>query len=720
MGCTPSAQASKGGKQTQKGKGKPDGKQTKQTAVAHISPVQRFDMIVNGATQIAAPSHMMPIVCLSPEAFPVITSSLQLEDSASTEIQLPIIAGSTKEHGRILAFAQLQFLSDPAFHSPGTSSVIEGALSWLAGGPTHKSIALAGFDDETASSIETILQELSFTLSCSSAFSDAHVVIIPSDIDLEAQSLGETLLAYIVQGGGLAVFHRHNEDTIIPLAINTFLIQFGLAFTVCLLNETLDSPDTMPVPASFTYVKDRSFGPIVEHFKATLKQAEIDPAILDDLVTTMRYYIMICDESYGDALVQIAEASWDFLHRTHYLTADGFCPDMEQGIIVVLLQELYATLPIVKCPPIPELSFFPGVTGTVSLKDYPLNLTLKPEMWTSTGLWLPAGVAGKILLSEPMANVSIQIGSHCESLLVQPGPWKRWPSVVTEFELAKTKIDVGSVFGGIVYAILSGPTPEELPPSLELSITLKHFCQYPRYLHSDPAMWKTTKDIEVPWGEIDLGDIVFTLPSPDMRRIKDFGHLKKKYDEMIAHLIGFMSHELVQPYRIVFDIELPEDGPRFGYPSVLLLDDMDGVLIDLETPNMNLFKALSLIAIVSIREDCFDVQIETALASTAAAVVFKGLFPKFDPFNFAGLTLPPLFAELWNIHTSFSKTLIPSLIEEFKSPDHVSAESSEDLWVSFVRELCLIGKRNFTKFLGTTRPIPLNISPSILALPAYP
>jgi hypothetical protein len=291
---------------------------------------------------------------------------------------------------------------------------------------------------------------------------------------------------------------------------------------------------------------------------------------------------------------------------------------------------------------------------------------------------------------------------------------------VNEFELVKTTVDVGSVFGGIVYAILSAPTPDEVPASFDVSLTLKNFCQYPRYVHADPAVWKATKDIEVPWGEIDLGDIVFTLPSPDLRRINDFGQLKKKYDDMIGHLTGFMNHTLVQPYRIVFDIELPEEGPRYGYPSVLLLDDMDGVLIELGTPNMNLFKALSLIAIVSIREDCFDVQIETALASAAAAIVCKGLFPTFDPFNFAGLTLPPLFAELWKLHNSFDKTLIPRLIGMFQDPDFPIAESAEDLWVSFVREICQLGKRNFTKFLGAARPIPMNISPSILALPAYP
>jgi hypothetical protein len=366
------------------------------------------------------------------------------------------------------------------------------------------------------------------------------------------------------------------------------------------------------------------------------------------------------------------------------------------------------------------LAVFPGVTGAVSLLEWPVKLSLKPDMWVSTGLWLPAGVAGQIALAKPLDNVSIQVGSHCESLLVQPGPWKRWPSVTTEFELSKTNVDLGSIFGGIVYAVLSPQVPEEAPASLDVKMTFRNLCQYPRFLHSDPAVWKATKDIDVPWGEIDFGDIIFTLPAASMRRIRDFDRLKKKYDEMLSQLTGFMSHKIEQPYRIVFDIELPEDGPRFSYPSVLLLDDIEGVLIDLETPNMNLFKALSLIAIVSIREDCFDVQIETALASAAAAIVFKGIFPKFDPFHFDGLTLPPLFAELWKIHNSFDKSLIPALVGVFQDPDYPIAEGPEDLWVAFVRELCHLGKRNFTKFFGSVRPVPMNLSSSILALPAYP
>jgi hypothetical protein len=615
-----------------------------------------------------------------------------------------------------MVFAQLQFLLDPAFHSSDTSALIDGALQWLAGGAGPISIVLAGFDTTTANLIQASLTELSFATSTfsESTFSEAHVVIVPSDVSLENSSLADEIVAFLADGGGLAVFHKHVENAVLPLPINAFLIEFGLAFTVCVLKDASRTP--IPVRTSFEAVQDSSFEPLTERFKALLLSDDIDTAVLDDLVTTLRYYIMVCNDEYSDQLVEIADAAWGFLHRTEYLTNEGFCPETEQGIIAVLLQELYANLPVTKSPPVPDLAVFPGETGKVSLRDVTLKLTLKPDIWVSTGLWLPAGVAAQVITERPLENVCVQIGAHCESLLVQPGPWRRWPSVVTEYELSKRVTDVGTVFGGIVYAILSAPAP----PSLNVKLTFNQFTMHPRFLVEPKPAWKASKNTEVPWAEIDLGNIIFTLPTAQLRKIKHFERLKKKYDDMITHLTSFMNYRLEHPYRIVFDIQLPDDGPRFAYPSVLLLRDMDGVLMDLDTPNMNLFKALSVIAIASIREDRFDVQIETALASAAAAVVFKALFPKFDPFNFSGLTLPPLFAELWNIHTSFSKALIPSLLEVFQDPDYSSGPNPLDPWVAFVTELCRLGYRNFVNFLGSTRPIHAEMPAEILAMQGYP
>jgi hypothetical protein len=686
--------------------------------VADISPFERFDMIVNGATQIIGPSHMMPIVCLSPDAFPVITSPIQVEDTPSN-VHLPIIAGSIKEHGRLMAFSQLQFLFDPAFKSPGTSAVMAGSFTWLAGGPMQKSVVLAGFDKATTSLIQASLGQLSFVayaVTLLADFSDYSVVVIPSDVDFEADALAIRLYDYVCEGGGLAIFLRHKSEPRFPLPVNEFLIEFGLSFTVCLLNSNQRNPQAIPVPASFSFVRDCWFGAIINSFKETLDQSHVDATVLDELVTTLRYYIMVCDRSYVDCLVDIAHSAWDYLRRTHYATDGGFCPELEQGIVVVLLQELYTNMPIARSPPIAELSVFPGVTGPVQLEDVTLTLSVCPEGWVSTGLWLPANSGARLLIPQVYDHMSLQVGSHCESLLVQQGPWSRWPAITSTFELSKTEQEIGSVFGGILYVIWNPTVPAD---SKSVTVTLKQVCKHPRFLHTDGSLWQHTKDIQVPWGEIDLGKIIFTLPSNDMRRIHDCLDLKRRYDKMIAHIIWFTNYNPKFPYRIVFDIQLPDDGPASSYPSVLLLDDIDGVIFDVAKPNMALFKALSLIALISIQDYCFDVDLETAIASVAAAVTFKEVFPNFDPFQFPGMITPPLFAEFWTLHQQFNKDLFPSLIAVFQDSSYQVGDAPDDMWIAFVKEMSHIGKRNFAPLFSKVKPLP-HMSQSVLALPSYP
>jgi hypothetical protein len=180
-----------------------------------------------------------------------------------------------------------------------------------------------------------------------------------------------------------------------------------------------------------------------------------------------------------------------------------------------------------------------------------------------------------------------------------------------------------------------------------------------------------------------------------------------------------MSYTPNKPYRIVFDIEIPADGPGFAYPSVLLLDSIEGILLDVDTPSLDLFKAISLMAINSIREECFDVVLETAIASMCAAVVFKELYPSFNPFEFPDLAVPDLFQELWKIHSDCDANLIPHGLRKFQDPSYPIPEDQQDVLVSFVTELCRLAKRNFIPFFRKALPEGFAEPADIAPLRAY-
>jgi hypothetical protein len=675
-------------------------------------------MIINGANSIGAPANLNPIVCLSRDAFAIMTSALRGEDISGSEAQLPIIAGSTYEAGRIICFAQVDFFDNTIFQTADTATLLNGALTWVGGARSVITICLLGFPTPLAEDIRDRIASDKFVAEIANLGTDISpykVAIIPSDIDLSNPSTFSKLLDFVSAGGGLAVFYHHADDT--EPFINRLLIKFGVSYTFILLNEEADTPELLSVPASFTFVRDSNLSVSATRFKAIFKQKAIDTAVLDELTTMLRYHVMACDDTFCDLLMEIADCAWEFLRQTNYCSPEGFCPEVNQSILIVLLQDLYAKVPIARMGAVPEHTVFPGPTGDIELHEVTVYATIKHDEWATTGLWLPPGVQGSVACETGEKKVMLQVGAHVESLLGQAPPWRRWPWVITDFTLVPPTTEIGTPFGGIVYVVASAAGAEAGP--LEVKLVFRNVCQFPRWVAGSPEIWEKTKDIPVPWGEIDFGSIIFTLPTAHMRQIRDFQSIREKYEVVVNRVCQWMSYKPNKPYRIVFDIELPEDGPGFAYPSVLLVDAIPGILLAIEDPALDLFKAISLMAINSIREDCFDVVLETAIASMCAAVVFTDLYPAFDPFNFQDLSVPDLFAELWKIHQQVDAKLIPACLAKFQDPAYVVPEDQNQSWSDLLSEMSRIGNRNFTPLFQRLLPPGYEPPSEIVAFPVF-
>lgn len=664
-----------------------------------------FDQIVANVKNITSLPDMMPVLCLTTEAVPIFISLLYLEDSSALDVQLPIIAASSYEKGRIMCFSQVKILHDEYFHRADTSQMISNSINWLTRESSENApILLLGFDKPTITDINKSLQSLGITTESDdiSNLSKYNCIFIPSNI---TPDIMYKLTDYVKNGGGLAVFN--NNPKIEP--INKFLLQFGLSYTYCVLNEGFDNSDDIQAPPAYAYVKESHFVPLLNRFKLIMNKYETSASEMDDLIVTLRYYIVICDESYFDEFVEIAKYAWIYLKRTDYSTKEGICSDLKQGIVSVILQDIYEKIPVDKLPKIPEASFFPGETGSsVEFEKFELDLDLDlvGDNWISTGLWISSSKSGTVSGdSNSIDNVMVQIGSHSDSLLHKKGPWKRWPKLVSLFKLKNSSVVVGSPFGGIVYVTLNND--DQICENKNVRFVFDGFSMYPRAVVSDPSIWEETKDIDVPWGELDIGEIIFTLPSPKLREIPDFVKIKNVYDVILSGISDFMSWKFDKKQRIIFDIETLEG--EIGYPIFLNINQIDNALFEIDHPTVGLFNAVYALAIISIRLDIFNNQIEAALATVAAAEIMKKLFHDFDPMNFEGIRLPVLFCELWDIQCNFSNNLISLTLSKFQSGDY---PVSDDTWIDFVKEMCILGERDFTKLFENSGPIPLSKSSS--------
>ena len=683
-----------------------------------IPNAQLFETLVSGVKRISSPANMMPTVCLTRDAFPLATHCLHLEDSTPTGIQLPVITCSQAKGARIVCYSQINFLQNQCFHAYDTQKMIINSINWVSGGiSTMVKIALVGISKNSEQPILKVFQNLGFCVELYNervSLQNYHLIICQSDLDMTNQPLIEAIKNYIENGGGMLIFHKHSEYHTMPLPINKLLLQYGLVFTSCLLNGGTEDNTPICIPTQFSTVRDNNFVLLTARFKAIIGQSSIDTTALDDIVTVLRYYIMITDETFTDQLMEIYNYAWDYLKKTNYSTSEGVCPDIKHGIIVVLIQELIPKLPISIYTPIKEYKIFPGETGDVQLGEFDVEIVVQPDIWIATGLWLPAGVKGTVEITGDIPpSLLIQVGSHQVSLLLKNGALKRWPNVVSFFPVTGSVTEIGTSFGGIVYVTCSEP--------IEICNIRMHFsncCFYPRVCDDDDSVWEATKDIPVPWGEVETPACIFTMPTEEIKKIEDFQVLSHKFAIISNKISDFMRFSHGFPYRIVFDVETSEESQSGGYPLVFLIEDIDQILHSWDKPTQQLFTTISVMSVMSLRENCFDQTTEVALSAVCSASVMKELFPDFTPESL-GIEFPPLFDELWEIYTNCGANIIPDTLDTFQQPDYQLPEIPEDMWICFVRRLCEVAKIDFTKLLERVKPIPLNIFISLHGLPVY-
>jgi hypothetical protein len=673
-----------------------------------------FDCITAGVDRIAITRNMMPVVCLSRDAFPVVTYAERGDSFILGENppRFPIVAGSMVGRGRVLCFSQLQFLFVLHFAEEGNARLIANALRWLggAGAPQVISIGFASSDEEPIlGALRVHGAETEFASAedfDAKALPSFSTVLISSELDISNDRFFNALVKYVEEGGGLGIFFTMKQFTSMAMPINRLLLRFNLAFTLFILEEETEPDVVLSIPDSYARIRDVNFVPLLARFKAIVKQSVVDEQALDDVVAALHYYVMACDESRTEELEQLMNYSWDFLKRTGYSTPAGLCPNVTHSAIALLIFDLSMKLPPAKVPACPEHKTFPGeVTGTMASISTEMTVTLELETWRSTGLWLPAATVGVIECDTPRSDLLVQIGAHSESLFGKPGPWLRWPLVVTMRALEKTQTEVASAFGGLVYIVVN-LLARECPPPVRLRF--EGFVKHPIIDSTDPSAWEQSKMSTAPWGELIAGRVTFTLPSRELPKLNP-RLIDQKFKQIIEEISRVVGREGPSSYRFIFDVEVVSaDCPK--YPMIFLLSEVNGVLNHFDEPCPELFKAVQLMANASITENFLDEATEGAVAAVVASVVFQKFFQGFEPTQLAGLTLSPLFQPLWEIQKQF-----PNIIRETLSIVLSRGQpppNAEDAQIAFVVELCNVAKRDFTPlFEGSNLRLPVQVDP---------
>ncbi|KAG8138478.1 hypothetical protein E2320_004410, partial [Naja naja] len=221
------------------------------------------------------------------------------------------------------------------------------------------------------------------------------------------------------------------------------------------------------------------------------------------------------------------------------------------------------TLELVQIKGIPEVSVHNPIQAdsdqAILLQIASVLYNVLPEFqgltWRSTGMYAPPATTVTLLFPPSTLNtkLQVQIGCHADSL-VKHEKWKRPPVVTRRFPVQREKMEISSLWGGLLYIIV----PENSSLGY-FSVTIKGATQAPYFKHGETSIqdWQDTiRHYPAPWAELETENIILTLPSDAVRSHDGIAFLLQTWDQMmraIAHLAA-IPPVFPRPERIVADI----------------------------------------------------------------------------------------------------------------------------------------------------------------------
>ncbi|XP_044284425.1 TRPM8 channel-associated factor homolog [Varanus komodoensis] len=190
-----------------------------------------------------------------------------------------------------------------------------------------------------------------------------------------------------------------------------------------------------------------------------------------------------------------------------------------------------------------------------------------PEAWRSTGMYIPPAKTATLDFPPTAigAKLQVQIGCHSDNLS-KAKKLRRPPVMVRRFEVKSCRMEVSSLWGGLLYIVL----PEKSSLG-SLPVTIKGATLAPYYKQGETNLdfWKSTIcHYPAPWAELETENIILTFPSDEARSISDPELLLNTWAQIMKAVAKLASIPPVfpRPERIVTDVQISHGWMHAGYP----------------------------------------------------------------------------------------------------------------------------------------------------------
>jgi len=527
--------------------------------------------LLQGVTEIGAPGVPGGVCVFGPQAFAVVAGK------DGKKAQLPVVAGTRWEKGRIVAFGHNGYLGD--FQNSGTGALLINATRWAGGDKQKPKIAViknaglaahlktAGLEAEAIEDKDWIRHLTRVDVMCV----DAH--------KLTAEDV-EPVSKFVRNGGGLVTAAtgwgwatgKDKSQLATEFAGNKVLEPAGLAFTGGTPEKTTKT--------GYTIGGDLAYLGASAALDAVVAQSSGKGILTSDQLTqtgaTIADALRALPPSDKILLPRLAALNTsaslnDFPRPDKPLPADNA---MARLLVTQQLELMRQTKPQ-DLRPHPAADAFPGAVPKTAprIANRVVLIDTSIPAWHSTGLYAAPGELIQVAVPPELVDkgFGIRIGCHTDSLW-HLDKWQRAPEISRREPIKTTITAAANPFGGLIYI----DVPDKLTPS-KVNVAIGGGVESPRFVLGQTSVmdWKTKlRNAPAPWAELETKNIILSVPSEKIRQLDDPETLMKFWDQVLdadADLIG-ISHDRKRPERIVPDTQISAGYMHSGYPVMTPLD----------------------------------------------------------------------------------------------------------------------------------------------------
>ncbi|KAH0617172.1 hypothetical protein JD844_028917, partial [Phrynosoma platyrhinos] len=367
----------------------------------------------------------------------------------------------------------------------------------------------------------------------------------------------EKIHEFVSEGGGLLIggqawhwtYKNPNRSAIAECPGNKILNKFGIG----IFGETIDVTNEIYTVGqvsddAFSY----HFRKALSHFKERLQNNQaLSPP-----------YSLWCKKLAQEsaAFLEIPAARSPVFSSVHKdmleLVQLSGIPDIsvsnpiksksDKAVIIFLSWELYNTMA--------EFQHLVPSLNQHFTKPYPIaspqtvwinGTNFGDEAWRSTGMYVPPAKTATLLFPSTVLGAKLQADEV-----------KRPPVVVRRFEVESLKVEISSLWGGLLYIIV----PEKSSMGF-ISVTIEGAIMSPYFKHGETSIsaWQDTiRHYPAPWAELETENIILTVPSDVARKMDNPDLLLNTWAQMMNAVtkLAAIPPVLPRPERIVTDVQI--------------------------------------------------------------------------------------------------------------------------------------------------------------------